>query len=63
MSDDTGDLNFPDILGDFEEIVLKNVDIEADDLTLEIPEEGASGEVIKKIIAQRVLQAISPFLQ
>ena len=60
MSDE---INLPEILGDFEELVFKNVDIEADELSLLIPEEGMGGDAIKKVIASRVLQAIAPFLQ
>ena len=61
MSDE---IDLPEILGDFEELVFKNVDIEADEFTLLIPEEGmGGGDAIKKAIAARVLQAIAPFLQ
>ena len=63
MSDDITELDLPEILGDFEEIVLKNVDIEADELSLLIPEEGMGGDAVKKAIAARVFQAIAPFLQ
>ncbi len=63
MSDDLGDLNLPDIMGDFEELVFKNVDIEADELSLLIPEEGDAGGAMGKVVASRVLQAIAPFLR
>lgn len=63
MSNELGDLNLPDILGDFEEIVFKNVDIEADEISLLIPEEGSSGGAMGKAVASRVLQAIAPFLR
>lgn len=59
MSDE---LNLPDIMGDFEELIFKNVDIEADELSLLIPEEGGGGGA-GKAVAARVLQAIAPFLR
>ena len=62
MSDDLGDLSLPDILGDFEELIFKNVDIEADEFSILIPEEGGGGGG-GKAVAARVLQAIAPFLR
>jgi len=60
MSDEIKDLNLPDLMGDFEELIFKNVDIEADELSLLIPEEGGGGG---KAVAARVLGAIAPFLR
>lgn len=64
MSEENIELDIGDLLNleEIDEVILKDVDILANDISFLIPEEGGGG-VPAKMLAARILQAISPFLQ